>query len=224
MKFAIVVFPGSNGERDCYYVIDKVLGEAVDYVWHQDGSLADYDAVILPGGASYGDYLRVGAIAKHSPIMERVAAFADRGGIVLGIGNGMQILLEANLLPGIMLPNDNLKFVCATRELKVNHINTPFTSDFKENEVITMPIAHGFGNYYCDDVTFEELVANGQVILTYNNDTTNFGKADIAAITNKAGNIAGMMPHPERCAEEILGGIDGLRVFTSIVNHLKGVK
>lgn len=223
MKFAIIVFPGSSGETDCYHVIDKVLGAQVDYVWHQADSLANYDVVILPGGASYGDYLRVGAIAKEAPIMEQIAAFADKGGLVLGIGNGMQILLEAGLLPGIMLPNDDLRFVCGSRALKINNSDTPFTSDFEADEIIDMPIAHSFGSYYCDDATFDELITNGQVILTYNNEATDISKADVAGIKNKAGNVAGMMPHPERCAEKILGGMDGLRVFTSIVNH-KGVK
>lgn len=231
MKFAVVVFPGSSSENDIYYVLKNVLGKSVDYVWYEKSNLDNYDVVILPGGSSYGDYIRPGAIARHSPIMEAIVDFAKRGKLVLGIGNGFQMLLEMNLLPGAVIKNEKLKFICQNSYLKVENTATPFTNSFKENEVICMPIAHGFGNYFCDEITLQELINNKQIIFRYSTENGDISPeanhngaiANIAGIINKEGNILGMMPHPERCSEAILGGTDGLKVFTSIINKLEGV-
>jgi phosphoribosylformylglycinamidine synthase len=225
VKFGVVVFPGSNCDADCYHVIDQVLEEPVTYIWHRDGSLRGCDALILPGGFSYGDYLRTGAIARFSPIMQEVIGFAEKGGMVIGICNGFQILLEAGLLPGAMLRNDSLQFRCLPARLKVKTDDSPFTSLFRPGEVVTIPIAHGEGNYYCDDVTLQELQAHNQIAFTYCDQqggetpaaNPNGARANIAGILNRKRNILGMMPHPERCSEEKLGGNDGLRVFQSML-------
>ncbi|ADI01384.1 phosphoribosylformylglycinamidine synthase subunit PurQ [Syntrophothermus lipocalidus] len=230
MRFGVVVFPGSNCDADCYHVVKEVLGEEVDYIWHRETSVAGFDALILPGGFSYGDYLRTGAIASLSPIMPALIEFAQKGGLVIGICNGFQILLEAGLLPGAMLKNDSLQFRCLPVNLRVKAIDTPFTCLLQEDQVLTVPIAHGEGNYFCDDEVLEELQRNRQIVFTYcdreGNETRkanpNGSKANIAGIVNRERNVLGMMPHPERCAETILGGRDGYYILASMVNWFKG--
>lgn len=216
MKFAVLVFPGSNCDVDMYHAIKDGLGEEVEYVWHQETDLSSFDGILLPGGFSYGDYLRTGALARFSPVMEAVKKAAEQGKFILGVCNGFQILLEAGLLPGAMRRNDSLKFRCLTTPLQVVNTNTPFTRDYAEGETIQIPIAHGEGNYFCDEKTLEELKANNQIVFRYT-ENPNGSIMDIAGITNKAGNVLGMMPHPERAMEELLGSADGKRVFTSIL-------
>lgn len=202
----------------------------VDYIWHKETSVEGYDALILPGGFSYGDYLRTGAIARFSPIMPAVVDFAEQGGLVIGICNGFQILLEAGLLPGAMLRNRSLKFICRPVYLKTKRIDTPFSNRLSQDQVIKIPIAHGEGNYFCDAKTLQSLQDNRQIIFTYCNEegqetpeaNPNGSLANIAGICNLIGNVLGMMPHPERCAEEVLGGSDGFYVFDSMITWLKG--
>lgn len=219
MKTAVIVFPGSNCDQDMYYAIKDGLGEEVEYVWHAETSLDGFDAVMIPGGFSYGDYLRSGAIARFAGIMPAVIKAAGEGKPVLGVCNGFQILLEAGLLPGAMLKNKHLKFICETVNLKVENNHTLFTSLYKQDEMIRIPIAHGEGNYYCDDETLQKLKNEHRIIFTYNGENPNGSRADIAGIMNKAGNVLGMMPHPERAADALLGSDDGLRLFQSILNH-----
>ncbi|MCQ4091997.1 phosphoribosylformylglycinamidine synthase subunit PurQ [Exiguobacterium sp. LL15] len=218
MKFAVIVFPGSNCDLDMYHAVKDALGEEAEYVFHTETSLEGYDGVLLPGGFSYGDYLRCGAIARFSPIMEEVKRFATEGKTVLGVCNGFQILVEAGLLPGVLHRNNGLKFMCRTVELKVENTKTRFTSDYLPGETISIPIAHGEGNYHCDDATYAMLQTNGQIAFTYV-DNPNGSRGDIAGITNKAGNVLGMMPHPERAVELLTGGTDGLKLFTSLVKQ-----
>jgi len=230
MKFGVVVFPGSNCDADCYHVIKDVMQRDVDYIWHKETSVEGYDALILPGGFSYGDYLRTGAIARFSQIMPAVVDFAEQGGLVIGICNGFQILLEAGLLPGAMLRNRSLKFICRPVYLKTKRIDTPFSNRLSQDQVIKIPIAHGEGNYFCDAKTLQSLQDNRQIIFTYCNEegqetpeaNPNGSLANIAGICNLIGNVLGMMPHPERCAEEVLGGSDGFYVFDSMITWLKG--
>jgi len=216
MRFAVVVFPGSNCDIDCYNAIEDVLAQPVEYVWHQANDLSEYDCLILPGGFSYGDYLRSGAIARFSPIMQEVEKAAAEGKLVLGICNGFQILLEAGLLPGAMKRNDNLQFICTTEELIVNNNLTPFTNQYALGESLQIPIAHGEGNYYCDQATLQDLEENNQIVFRYNNNP-NGSVADIAGIINQRGNVLGMMPHPERAVKELLGSSDGKKLFQSIL-------
>lgn len=216
MKFAVIVFPGSNCDLDMYHAVKDVLGEEAEYVFHTETSLVGYDGVLLPGGFSYGDYLRCGAIAQFSPIMSEVKRFAEEGRPVLGVCNGFQVLVEAGLLPGVLMRNRDLKFMCKTVELKVETTETMFTNDYAAGETIRVPIAHGEGNYYCDEETLETLRTNGQIAFTYTGNP-NGSVANIAGITNVKGNVLGMMPHPERAVEALLGGEDGKRLFTSIV-------
>ncbi|TCI35191.1 MULTISPECIES: phosphoribosylformylglycinamidine synthase subunit PurQ [unclassified Exiguobacterium] len=216
MRFAVIVFPGSNCDLDMYHAVKDVLGEEAEYVFHTETSLVGFDGVLLPGGFSYGDYLRCGAIAQFSPIMSEVKRFAEEGRPVLGVCNGFQVLVEAGLLPGVLMRNRDLKFMCKTVELKVETNETMFTSDYAVGETIRVPIAHGEGNYYCDEETLETLRTNGQIAFTYT-DNPNGSVANIAGITNAQGNVLGMMPHPERAVEAMLGGEDGKRLFTSIV-------
>lgn len=226
MKFGVVIFPGSNCDYDTYYFLKFVLGVETVFLFHKESSLEDCDVVILPGGFSYGDYLRTGAIAKFSPIMKEVVKFANSGGIVLGICNGFQILCESGLLPGVLSKNTSLKFECYNQNLKVINNNSIFTYKYSSNEVISMPIAHGEGNYIIDEEGLKELYDNNQVILKYcdefgnvsENSNPNGSVDNIAGICNKAGNVFGLMPHPERCSEEILGNLDGLKIFKSILN------
>lgn len=217
MKFAVLVFPGSNCDIDCYKAVENVLGEPVDYVWHTATDLSAYDCIIVPGGFSYGDYLRCGAISRFAPVMNEVAKAAEEGKFVLGICNGFQILTEAGLLPGALRRNMSMKFACRDTVLKVENNATPFTRDYAAGEEIVIPIAHGEGNYYCDEETLEELRANNQIAFRYKSNP-NGSVDDIAGITNKAGNVLGMMPHPERAVNEILGTTDGKKMFTSIIN------
>lgn len=231
MKFGIVVFPGSNCDADCYHVMKHVAHQNVEYIWHKQDDIKDFDALILPGGFSYGDYLRTGAIASFSPIMPAVIDFARRGGPIIGICNGFQILLEAGLLPGAMLRNRSLTFNCDTVSLRINRTDTMFTNQYVQDQVLQVPIAHGEGNYYCDNETLKRLQDKQQIIFTYcdadGRDTAeanpNGSVANIAGIINERGNVMGMMPHPERCSEPILGSSDGLDIFLSIIEWRQGV-
>lgn len=232
MRFGVVVFPGSNCDADCFHVIKDVLQEDVKYIWHQEKEFKNFDALILPGGFSYGDYLRTGAIARFSPVMPAVVDFAQQGGLVIGICNGFQILLEVGLLPGAMLRNRSLKFICEPVWLKVKRSGTPFTNQIPEESLLQIPIAHGEGNYFCDSSTLEDLQKEGRILFTYcGPDGTesdaynpNGSLANIAGITNRQGNVLGMMPHPERCSEEVLGGRDGLKIFASMLKWCQEVK
>lgn len=219
MKFAVLVFPGSNCDIDMYHAIKDELGEQVEYVWHTQDNLDGFDGALVPGGFSYGDYLRCGAMANQSNIMKALKDFAAAGKPVLGVCNGFQILTEAGLLPGALIRNKNLKFMCRTVQLKVENNNTLFTNEYKAGEVINVPIAHGEGNYYCDEETLKTLKANNQIAFTYAGENPNGSLEDIAGITNEAGNVLGMMPHPERCVDELVGGADGLKLFKSIVKQ-----
>ncbi|MGB2994333.1 MAG: phosphoribosylformylglycinamidine synthase subunit PurQ [Paenisporosarcina sp.] len=219
MKFAVLVFPGSNCDLDMYHAIKDELGEEAEYVWHDTKDLSGYDGILLPGGFSYGDYLRCGAIAQFSNVMSEVKKAADAGKPVLGICNGFQILTEAGLLPGALLRNKNLKFMCRTSELTVVNNNTMFTNAYTKNQVIKVPIAHGEGNYTCDAETLASLKANNQIVFTYTQDNPNGSVEDIAGIINERGNVLGMMPHPERAVHELIGGTDGLALFKSIVKQ-----
>jgi len=231
MKFGVVIFPGSNCDRDCYWAVSRVLGQEAKYLWYQERDLSDLDCVILPGGFSFGDYLRAGALVRFSPVMEAVREYASRGGLVIGICNGLQILLEAGLLPGAMMRNRNLRFICEYVHIRVERTDTPFTCLFKEGEVLKIPIAHMEGNYFADEATLAGLKANNQVVFRYcspEGDVSeeynpNGSLENIAGICNEAGNVLGMMPHPERCCEALLGSEDGRRIFQSIVSHLSGV-
>jgi phosphoribosylformylglycinamidine synthase I len=232
MNIGIVVFPGSNCDHDCEHIFKDVLGQQVTMVWHKETSLTGLDAVILPGGFSYGDYLRTGAIARFSPVMQAIKQFAADGGLVLGICNGFQILLEAGLLPGAMLRNKSLNFICRATYVKVENAATPFTIAYRSRQVLKIPIAHADGNYYTDPVTLAGLQANAQVIFRYctadgkvTPDACQNGSLDnIAGIRNAEGNVLGMMPHPERCAEAMLGNEDGRAIFQSMIASLERKK
>lgn len=228
MKFGIVTFPGSNCDYDAYRAVVDALGETAVYLWHKDHDLQNADVVILPGGFSYGDYLRAGAIAQFSPIMREVAAHARRGGPVVGICNGFQIACEAGLLPGALLRNASLKFVCAPVTLRVENADTRFTTSYATAQCITLPIAHGDGRFSADDATLDRLEGDGQVVFRYAPDPTqalevynpNGSMRDIAGIVNAAGNVLGLMPHPERAVDPLLGVADGLPLFESILNRV----
>ncbi|MGE0469874.1 MAG: phosphoribosylformylglycinamidine synthase subunit PurQ [Nitrospira sp.] len=225
MNIGVVVFPGSNCDHDCQYVFRDVLGQDVSMVWHKESSLAGLNAVILPGGFSYGDYLRTGAIARFSPVMQAVKRFAADGGLVLGICNGFQILLEAGLLPGAMLRNTSLHFICRETYVKVENASTPFTNTCKPGQVLKIPIAHADGNYYTDPVTLAGLQANAQIIFRYctvdgvvmPGACPNGSLDNIAGIRNAEGNVLGLMPHPERCAEAMMGNNDGRAILLSMI-------
>ncbi|XXM72108.1 phosphoribosylformylglycinamidine synthase subunit PurQ [Lysinibacillus sphaericus] len=219
MKFAVIVFPGSNCDIDMYHAIKDEIGEEADYVWHDDLSLENYDAILLPGGFSYGDYLRSGAIARFSNVMKEVVKAAEQGKPVLGVCNGFQILLETGLLPGAMRRNDSLKFICKTVPLTVENNETMFTNSYENGTEIHIPIAHGEGNYFCDEETLQRLQENNQIVFTYSGGNPNGSVADIAGITNENGNVLGMMPHPERAMDTLLGSEDGKKLFQSIVKH-----
>ncbi|MGF3104105.1 phosphoribosylformylglycinamidine synthase subunit PurQ [Rossellomorea sp. DUT-2] len=219
MKFAVIVFPGSNCDIDMYHAIKDEIGEEVEYVWHDADNLENYDAILLPGGFSYGDYLRSGAIARFSNVMKEVVKAAEQGKPVLGVCNGFQVLLETGLLPGAMRRNDSLKFICKTVPLTVLNNETMFTNGYEKNEVIQIPIAHGEGNYFCDEETMMTLKENNQIAFTYTDENPNGSVENIAGITNKAGNVLGMMPHPERAMDTLLGSEDGKKLFQSIVKH-----
>ncbi len=219
MKFAVIVFPGSNCDIDMYHAIKDELGEEVEYVWHTAENLDEFDGILLPGGFSYGDYLRTGAIARFSNVMKEVRKAAEVGKPILGVCNGFQILLEAGLLPGAMKRNESLKFICRPVKLKVENNETMFSNVYEKNEVITIPVAHGEGNYYCDDETLAKLKQNNQIVFTYEGTNPNGSLENIAGIMNEKGNVLGMMPHPERAVDELLGGADGLKLFQSIVKQ-----
>ena len=219
MKFAVLVFPGSNCDIDMYHAIKDELGEEVEFVWHSETDLGGFDGILVPGGFSYGDYLRCGAMANQSNIMSELKKAAEAGKPILGVCNGFQILTEAGLLPGALLRNKNLKFMCRPVQLKVENNTTMFTSQYEQGEVITIPIAHGEGNYYCDEETLHRLKENNQIVFTYSGDNPNGSLEDIAGIVNERGNVLGMMPHPERAVDALVGGADGLGVFKSIVKQ-----
>jgi phosphoribosylformylglycinamidine synthase I len=218
MKTGVVVFPGANCDHDAYNVVRDVLGRPAELLWHKEHDLKGCDLVVLPGGFSYGDYLRCGAIARFSPVMEDVVAFAQRGGKVLGICNGFQVLTEAHLLPGALLQNASCKFVCKTVRLRVENANTAFTRRYQPREEIRIPVAHGDGNFYVDDEGLARLEGEGRVVFRYL-ENPNGARNDIAGIINERGNVLGMMPHPERASEAILGCEDGRRVFESLLGN-----
>ena len=221
MKIAVIVFPGSNCDIDLYEALHTVWDADVEYVSYKQDNLDGFDAVMLPGGFSYGDYLRCGAIARFSPIMPAVIEFAKNGKPVFGTCNGFQILTEVGLLPWALNINNSLKFVCKTVELTFENHNTPFTKKYKKGEKINLPIAHADGSYYADEELLAELEENGQVVFRYSKENPNGSLNDIAGITNKQGNVLGMMPHPERAVEMLLGNEDGLRVFKSLLEEGK---
>ncbi|PWK09673.1 phosphoribosylformylglycinamidine synthase subunit PurQ [Tumebacillus permanentifrigoris] len=222
MKFAVLVFPGSNCDIDAVKAVEDVLGQPVDTVWHTTADLSDYDCILVPGGFSYGDYLRSGALARFSPVMEAVKREAEKGKFVIGICNGFQILTESGLLPGALRHNDHLQFRCEISPLIVENADTAFTSDYKKGDVINIPIAHGEGSYYADEETIAKLNANNQVVFRYFECDPNGSIERIAGICNEAGNVLGMMPHPERAVHEWLGSADGKALFTSILKSWEG--
>jgi len=230
MKFGVVVFPGSNCDHDAFYAIRNILEKPVEFIWHQSEDLANCDAIILPGGFSYGDYLRTGAIARFSPVMKSVGKFAKSGGTVLGVCNGFQILLEAGLLPGAMMRNSGLRFICRHVHIRVEQTDTTFTNAAMKGQVLKVPIAHSDGNYTCDDSTLAELEKNRQVVFRYTSadgsddaaGNPNGSTANIAGICNRERNVAGLMPHPERAVESALDSADGLVIFRSMVEALVG--
>jgi len=229
MTFGVVVFPGSNCDADTEHALGMLLGARVERLWHGDETVKGVDCVVVPGGFAYGDYLRAGAIARFSPVMRAVARHAAAGGLVLGICNGFQVLVEAHLLPGALLRNDILEFRCRTVGLRVERADTPFTNRYAAGEVIRMPIAHGEGRYYADAATLDRLEANGQVVLRYTplpgdpageDYNPNGSLRDIAGIVNERGNVCGLMPHPERCCDALVDGEDGRRLFESVIASL----
>ena len=230
MRFGIVVFPGTWSDGDCYHAVKNVMGQEASYVWHKDTDLSPYDCMVLPGGFSYGDYLRTGAIARFSPVMSAVEEFAHKGGLVIGICNGFQILCEAGLLPGVLMRNAHLQFRCQWAKLRVENADTPFTQACAPGRVLRIPISHGEGSYYADLATLRMLNEEGRVLFRYCDDSgavleeanPNGSEENIAGIVNQEGNVMGMMPHPERCCEALLGGTDGRILFQSIVSSLAG--
>jgi phosphoribosylformylglycinamidine synthase I len=229
--FGVVVFPGSNCDHDCYHVLKHVLGVPAYFIWHKEENIDPaFKVIVLPGGFSYGDYLRTGAIARFSPVMKAVKRFAENGGLVIGICNGFQILLEARLLPGAMLRNKGLRFICRDVHIRVENNRTPFTKECKDGQVLRIPIAHGDGNYFATPELLRELNDNGQIVFRYctqdgqitDSANPNGSLENIAGIINKEGNILGMMPHPERASEEILGNTDGLYIFKSMLKTVVG--
>lgn len=219
VRAGVVVFPGSNCDHDIYNVMKNIMNTDTKFLWHKEGSIGDRNLIILPGGFSYGDYLRCGAIAKFSPLMSDVIRFAGKGGVVIGICNGFQVLCETGLLPGVLLRNENLKFICKTVTLKVENNKSIFTGEYKIKEEINIPVAHGEGNFYCDDETLTELIGNNQILFRYT-ENPNGSVDNIAGIQNLRRNVFGMMPHPERASDEILGNTDGERFFKSVVESI----
>ncbi|MBI1912558.1 MAG: phosphoribosylformylglycinamidine synthase subunit PurQ [Deltaproteobacteria bacterium] len=225
MKFGIIVFPGSNCDHDCYHVVKHVFNQEAEYVWHKETELKGFDCVILPGGFSYGDYLRTGAIARFSPVMNEIVGFAKKGGLVLGICNGFQILTEAGLLPGVLMRNKNLKFICKNVDLKVENNSSPFTGAYSKGQVVSIPIAHADGNYFADSDTIKKLEDTNRIAFRYSTPegaitdevNPNGSLSNIAGLLNEGGNVLGMMPHPERSCETELGITDGRGVFESVL-------
>jgi phosphoribosylformylglycinamidine synthase I len=228
LKFGVIVFPGSNCDHDAYHVISKHVGQPVDFIWHRDTDLSSHDAVIIPGGFSYGDYLRAGALARFSPVMSAVRDFAARGRLVLGICNGFQILCEAGLLPGALIRNRDLHFICDHAHVRVETSETPFTNELRKGSVLRLPIAHAEGNYVCDDQTLALLKAEDRIIFRYCDErgevteaaNPNGSRDSIAGICNRERNVLGLMPHPERACEELLGSSDGRGLFRSLAETL----
>lgn len=228
MRFGIVILPGSNCDHDAEHVTRDVLGAEVVPLWHKDEDLQDVDCVVIPGGFSYGDYLRAGALAKFAPIMKSVERHAKDGGLVIGICNGFQVLTEAGMLPGVLRRNEHLRFVCRDVFLRTENIDTPFTNQLEKGQVLRVPIAHGEGNYFADDATLDDLERNGQVLFRYCDESgrvtseanPNGSARNIAGVCNRDRNVLGLMPHPERCSEDVLGNRDGLAVFRSIAEAL----
>jgi phosphoribosylformylglycinamidine synthase len=228
MKFGVVVFPGSNCDHDAYYALAEVFHQPVEFLWHQSEKINGFDAILLPGGFSYGDYLRTGAIARFSPVMRAVEKFARGGGLVLGVCNGFQILCEAGLLPGVLQRNAGMRFVCRQVHVRVETAETPFTAAAIRGQVLQMPIAHGDGNYYCDETTLGELERNRQIVFRYTTPdgredaaaNPNGSLANIAGICNRKRNVLGLMPHPERAVERALGSADGIVIFRSLIESL----
>jgi phosphoribosylformylglycinamidine synthase len=216
MRFGVIVFPGSNCDHDAFYAVGTNLGQPVEYIWHDSSTLGAVDAVILPGGFAYGDYLRCGAIAKFSPVMKAVRRFASDGGLVLGVCNGFQILVEAGLLPGALIRNRGLKFICREVRLKVETADSPFTSAARKGQTLRMPIAHGEGCYFADERTLDELEAEDRIAFRYDGNP-NGSLRDIAGILSRERNVMGMMPHPERATEPLMGSSDGVTVFQSML-------
>lgn len=227
-KFGIIIFPGTWSDKDCYYAINNILNNEAKYIWHKETNIDDLDCLVLPGGFSYGDYLRPGAIARFSPIMNEIINFAKTGKPIIGICNGFQILCEAKLLPGILLPNDVMEFRCTTTYLKVQNSNSIFTNQCNENDILNIPISHGEGNYFANDDTIKDLEENKRILFKYSSVSGNITKSsnpngsknNIAGIINKQGNVLGMMPHPERSCEKSLGSEDGNLIFKSIMNNI----
>ena len=232
MKFGVIVFPGSNCDHDAYHVISKHVGQPVDFIWHRETDLSTYDAVIIPGGFSYGDYLRVGALASFSPVMASVKEFAARGGFVLGICNGFQILCESGLLPGALIRNRELHFICQHVNVRVETTESPFTHMLRGGQVLSLPVAHAEGNYVCDDETYRELVREDRVVFRYCDPAGESGEASnlngsrdhIAGICSRERNVLGMMPHPERACEDLLGSSDGSPLFRSLAATLAAAR
>lgn len=231
MKFGIIVFPGSNCDHDAYHVISKQVGQPVDFIWHRDTELESFDALIIPGGFSYGDYLRAGALARFSPVMDSVKKFAATGGFVLGICNGFQILCEAGLLPGALIRNRDLNFICEHLCVSVETSDTPYTNEMTPGSVLRIPIAHAEGNYVCDDATLAELQREDRVVFRYCEPdgaiteaaNPNGSRDNIAGICNQSRNVLGLMPHPERACEDLLGSSDGRDIFRSLAATLAAV-
>jgi len=227
-KFGVVIFPGSNCDYDAYFALKKILDYDVVFLWHKDTDLQNCDVIVLPGGFAYGDYLRTGAIARFSPVMKPIIEFANKGGYVIGICNGFQVLLEAGLLPGVMLKNKSLQFVCKDVYLSVENRNTVFSKDIKEEKILKIPVAHGDGNYFTDENTLKELIDDEQIVFKYSSSegeiddksNPNGSIMNIAGIVNKKGNVFGMMPHPERCCDPVLGKTDGSLILNSIANNI----
>ena len=230
MKFGVIVFPGSNCDQDCYDVIKNIFKKDIDFIWHkEDTSLSDFDCIILPGGFSYGDYLRTGAIAQFSPVIKLLRQYASQGGLVIGICNGFQILLESGLLPGAMVRNRSLKFICKYIYVRVENENEVFTNKIQKNRILAIPIAHAEGNYFIDQTSLSTLKKNKQIIFRYcdmegrvtDEANPNGSVQNIAGICNREGNVLGMMPHPERCSELVLGSEDGKSIFQSIIHYVE---
>ncbi|MGD0870776.1 MAG: phosphoribosylformylglycinamidine synthase subunit PurQ [Bryobacteraceae bacterium] len=219
MRFGVIVFPGSNCDHDAFYAVTTNLGQRAEYIWHDSSSLGDVDAVILPGGFAYGDYLRCGAIARFSPVMGAVGKFAAAGGLVMGVCNGFQILVEAGLLPGALIRNRGLKFVCREVRLRTETVDSPFTNQAQEGQILRMPIAHGEGCYFADGRTLDELDAEDRVLFRYVGNP-NGSLGDIAGILNRERNVMGMMPHPERASDPLMGSTDGLTIFQSVLHSV----
>ena len=230
MKFGVIIFPGSNCDHDAYWTVRHVANQPVTFLWHESHDLQNCDAIIVPGGFAFGDYLRTGAIAKFSPVMESVRRFAEGGGLVLGICNGFQILCESGLLPGALMRNTGLKYICKPVQVRVENVATAFTNVCSQGEVLTIPIGHMDGNYFCDQETLERLRLDNRIVFRYTNPAgecspsanPNGSLDNVAGICNEGGNVVGMMPHPERASEPALGGVDGMKIFDSMVGAMAG--